>query len=50
MIAFKMGITSEAKMKQMNIDEPIYGAVFDYMRVPNQGEIVFPVFHRGQVI
>ncbi|WP_085992690.1 2-keto-4-pentenoate hydratase [Oceanobacillus senegalensis] len=27
----KMGITSEAKMKQMNVDDPIYGYVFDYM-------------------
>lgn len=29
----KMGITSEAKMKQMNVDDPIYGYVFDYMQV-----------------
>src|SRR5699024_5058033 len=29
----KMGITSEAKMKQMNVDDPIYGYVFDYMVV-----------------
>ncbi|WP_067726823.1 2-keto-4-pentenoate hydratase [Oceanobacillus damuensis] len=29
----KMGITSEAKMKQMNVDNPIYGYVFDYMVV-----------------
>ena len=29
----KMGITSEAKMKQMNVDNPIYGYVFDYMQV-----------------
>lgn len=38
-IAFKMGITSLAKMKQMNISEPIYGTVFDYMQVPNKGEM-----------
>ncbi|MFC0272941.1 2-keto-4-pentenoate hydratase [Metabacillus herbersteinensis] len=43
-IAFKMGITSEAKMKQMNVDEPIYGTVFDYMLVPDKGEIVMEEF------
>lgn len=35
----KMGITSEAKMKQMNVDNPIYGYVFDYM-VVEEGEPV----------
>ena len=29
----KMGITSEAKMKQMDVDDPIYGYVFDNMIV-----------------
>ncbi|UJL45595.1 fumarylacetoacetate hydrolase family protein [Virgibacillus sp. NKC19-16] len=29
----KMGITSEAKMKQMDVDDPIYGYVFDNMVV-----------------
>ena len=29
----KMGITSEAKMKQMNVTDPIYGYVLDYMVV-----------------
>src|SRR5699024_10005777 len=29
----KMGITSEAKMKQMNVDDPIYGYVFECMVV-----------------
>ncbi|WP_421617069.1 2-keto-4-pentenoate hydratase [Brevibacillus sp. TJ4] len=32
-IALKMGFTSQAKMKQMNVHEPIYGSVFDYMNV-----------------
>jgi 2-oxo-3-hexenedioate decarboxylase len=32
-IALKMGFTSRAKMKQMNVNEPIYGHVFDYMSV-----------------
>lgn len=27
----KMGLTSQAKMKQMKVDEPIYGYIFDYM-------------------
>lgn len=31
----KMGLTSQAKMKQMNVDEPIYGYIFDYMVVEN---------------
>src|SRR5699024_1508063 len=35
----KMGITSEAKMKQMNVDDPIYGYVFDYMVVEGGGSI-----------
>lgn len=35
----KMGITSEAKMKQMNVDDPIYGYVFDYM-VVNEGDTI----------
>lgn len=35
----KMGITSEAKMKQMNVDDPIYGYVFDYM-VVNEGNSI----------
>lgn len=35
----KMGITSEAKMKQMNVTDPIYGYVFDDM-VVDEGETV----------
>ncbi|MBA4601390.1 2-keto-4-pentenoate hydratase [Thermoactinomyces mirandus] len=31
----KMGLTSQAKMKQMNVDEPVYGYIFDYMVVEN---------------
>ncbi|MGG1660283.1 2-keto-4-pentenoate hydratase [Brevibacillus sp. NRS-1366] len=29
----KMGLTSQAKMKQMNVEEPIYGYILDYMVV-----------------
>lgn len=35
----KLGLTSPAKMKQMNVDHPIYGYVFYYMLVKNFGEI-----------
>ncbi|MCD2137594.1 2-keto-4-pentenoate hydratase [Salinicoccus halitifaciens] len=35
----KMGITSEAKMKQMNVDNPIYGYVFDYMVTEDGGAV-----------
>ncbi|MFC4766527.1 2-keto-4-pentenoate hydratase [Effusibacillus consociatus] len=35
----KMGLTSRAKMKQMNVEEPIYGYIFDYMVVPDGGSI-----------
>jgi 2-oxo-3-hexenedioate decarboxylase len=33
----KLGLTSRAKMKQMKVDDPIYGYVFDYMVVENEG-------------
>jgi 2-oxo-3-hexenedioate decarboxylase len=36
----KMGLTSQAKMKQMNVEEPIYGYVFDYMVLPEGGDVV----------
>ncbi|MBA4493560.1 2-keto-4-pentenoate hydratase [Paenactinomyces guangxiensis] len=35
----KMGLTSQVKMKQMNVEEPIYGYIFDYMVVPDGGTI-----------
>ncbi|KEF37504.1 4-oxalocrotonate decarboxylase [Schinkia azotoformans MEV2011] len=35
----KMGLTSYAKMKQMGVDEPIYGYVFDYMLIDNGGQV-----------
>ncbi|MDN5874798.1 MAG: 4-oxalocrotonate decarboxylase, partial [Sinobacteraceae bacterium] len=35
----KAGLTSRAKMKQMGVDVPIFGLMFDYMSVPNGGEI-----------
>nr|BAH79104.1 4-oxalocrotonate decarboxylase [Paenibacillus sp. JJ-1b] len=42
----KMGLTSQAKMKQMNVNEPIYGYIFDYMVVNGQelsmSELIHP--------
>ena len=35
----KMGLTSKAKMMQMNVEDPIYGYIFDYMLVENGGNI-----------
>ncbi|BCJ88393.1 2-keto-4-pentenoate hydratase [Effusibacillus dendaii] len=35
----KMGLTSQAKMKQMKVEEPIYGYIFDYMVIPNGGQL-----------
>ncbi len=35
----KMGLTSKAKMDQMNVDKPIYGYVFDYMVVSDEGNL-----------
>lgn len=35
----KMGLTSDAKMKQMKIDNPIYGHLFDYMMVDDRGKL-----------
>ena len=32
-IGLKMGLTSEAKRKQMNLDSPVYGVLTDRMRV-----------------
>lgn len=35
----KMGLTSYAKMKQMGVEEPLYGYVFDYMLIENGGKV-----------
>nr|WP_238933442.1 fumarylacetoacetate hydrolase family protein [Brevibacillus choshinensis] len=48
-LAYKMGITSQAKMKQMNVDEPIYGYVFDRMEVPDEGEVRLEEFIHPKV-
>ena len=36
-VAFKMGLTSEAKRKQMNLHSAIYGVLTDKMQVPHEG-------------
>ncbi len=35
----KAGLTSRAKMKQMGVETPVFGFVFDYMSCPDGGEI-----------
>lgn len=45
----KMGLTSRAKMKQMNVEEPIYGYIFDYMVVPDGGTIQMEDFIHPKV-
>ncbi|GAB4019126.1 MAG: fumarylacetoacetate hydrolase family protein [Bdellovibrio sp.] len=36
-IGQKMGLTSESKRKQMNLDSPLYGELTDKMKVENKG-------------
>lgn len=38
-IGLKMGLTSEGKRKQMNLDSPLYGELTDKMQIPNGGKI-----------
>lgn len=40
-IGMKMGLTSEAKRKQMNLHSPVYGTLTDSMMIPNRG--IFPL-------
>lgn len=39
-LGLKMGLTSEAKRRQMNLDAPLYGELTDKMQISNEG-----VFH-----
>lgn len=39
--ALKMGFTSKGKMRQMGIDDPIHGKVFEYMEESDGAELVF---------
>ena len=36
-VGLKMGLTSEAKRRQMNLDSPVYGVLTDRMQVPAGG-------------
>ncbi len=36
LVGFKMGLTSEAKRKQMNLDSPLYGVLTDQMEVRDE--------------
>lgn len=36
-MGYKMGLTSEAKRKQMNLDSPLYGVLTDRMKLENNG-------------
>lgn len=45
-IGLKMGLTSEGKRKQMNLDSPLYGELTDKMQVPAGGKInISPFIH-----
>lgn len=39
-IGLKMGLTSEAKRKQMDLDAPLYGVLTDKMQIQNGGEFI----------
>lgn len=41
LIGYKMGLTSEAKRRQMNLDAPLYGVLTDKMQLQSGG--VFPL-------
>lgn len=36
---YKAGLTSRAKMRQMGVDTPVFGLIFDYMSIAEGGEI-----------
>ena len=40
----KAGLTSVAKMKQMNVEEPVFGFMCDYGSYPDGGEVPFDNF------
>lgn len=45
----KMGLTSRAKMKQMNVDDPIYGYIFDNMVVQDGTKVSLADFIHPKV-
>lgn len=38
-IGLKAGLTARAKMKQMGVEVPVFGLLFDYMSVANGGDV-----------
>jgi 2-keto-4-pentenoate hydratase len=38
-IGYKLGYTTEAMRRQMNVDRPNFGRVYDGTRIPNNGEL-----------
>jgi 2-oxo-3-hexenedioate decarboxylase len=38
-VGLKMGLTSEAKRKQMSLDSPVYGVLTDRMQIPDGGTL-----------
>jgi 2-oxo-3-hexenedioate decarboxylase len=44
-VALKMGLTSEAKRKQMNLHSPLYGVLTNQMKISNGG-----IFHQSLTI
>jgi 2-oxo-3-hexenedioate decarboxylase len=45
----KMGLTSKAKMKQMNVEEPIYGYILEDMVYPNHATLSMSEFIHPKV-
>ena len=45
----KMGLTSHAKMKQMGVEQPVYGFLTDYGACPEGGEIAMDRFIHPRV-
>ena len=45
-IGMKMGLTSEEKRRQMNLDSPLYGVLTDKMQINNEGTLsLAPLIH-----
>ncbi|MDB9786581.1 fumarylacetoacetate hydrolase family protein [Bacteriovoracaceae bacterium] len=40
-VGYKMGLTSEAKRKQMNLDSPLYGVLTDKMELQDQSDFCY---------
>jgi len=47
--AYKIGLTSPAKIKQLNVDQPVYGILFDYMISYNEESLSLQRFIHPRV-